>query len=193
MKNSIYYLIGVLIVLNACDSGEVTSGGAESLDNLPSYAEQIEFDHMPELVTASVMFGGNVEQQGEYLNDLRNGSWVTYYPNQLVKSISTYVNGTMHGTHLELDNSGSLTLKGYYVNGVEEGEFIYYSNGVVTEKRNYLAGEYAGKRSQYYDNGKIMEESHWLDGKMHGKATWYDQKGNVTLEYEYKQGVLLKE
>ncbi|WP_422359195.1 toxin-antitoxin system YwqK family antitoxin [Reichenbachiella sp.] len=194
MKNSIYILVlGVLIVLGACDSGVVTSGGAESLDNLPDYAERVEFDHMPGLVKATVKFGEKIEQQGEYFDGYRNGSWITYHPNELVKSISTYVSGTMHGTHLEMDDKGNLTLKAYYVNGIEEGEFIYYNNGVITEKRNYVAGEFQGKRSQYYDNGKIMEESNWYDGKMHGTAKWYDQDGNVTLEYEYSNGVLLKD
>ena len=45
---------------------------------------------------------------------------------------------------------------------------------------------------KYYDNGNIMEESLYENGKLNGVSKWYDQDGNITLEYEYKDGTLVK-
>jgi antitoxin component YwqK of YwqJK toxin-antitoxin module len=37
-----------------------------------------------------------------------------------------------------------------------------------------------------------MEESLYKNGLRDGVSKWYDQEGNLTIQYEYKNGELVK-
>jgi antitoxin component YwqK of YwqJK toxin-antitoxin module len=38
----------------------------------------------------------------------------------------------------------------------------------------------------------LQEESYYKDGKRHGLAKWFDKDGVPTIQYEYKDGELVK-
>ena len=37
-----------------------------------------------------------------------------------------------------------------------------------------------------------MEEGNYKNGTRDGLSRWYDQEGKMTIEYEYKNGALVK-
>ncbi len=49
---------------------------------------------------------GNKTAGGNYLNGKREGSWVEYHPNGVIKSIITYVDGVKEGIAVESITTG---------------------------------------------------------------------------------------
>ena len=192
MKKTLILVFGMAIAVQSCDMAkqEVTLP-ADS--DLPIYAEVEAYEYFPGLSHATLSLEENIDEEGDLLDGRKNGSWTVYHKNELVKSITTYVQGIQQGNYIELDDKGNLVKKVHYVNGIEDGETVLYTKGKIIERKQYEAGQLTGKKSKFYASGKIMEESTWEAGKMHGPAKWYDQEGNVTIEYEYNQGNLIKE
>ena len=165
----------------------------EQLADLPAGAKKEPYADNAALVKVTVERSAGIPlEQGTYLNGERHGTWTTYHNNELVKSITTYVNGLEEGAHVEIDDRGQLTLKAFYHSGALDGEYIAYNRTRVVERKFYTNGKLEGTVKKYYDNGNIMEESLYKGGKLNGISKWYDQQGNVTLQYEYKDGDLVK-
>jgi antitoxin component YwqK of YwqJK toxin-antitoxin module len=187
------YLITLLGLVMACDQTNNTIPSSGEFYGYPPNSEVLEYPDSPGLTKVTVMFADKIEMQGDYVNETRNGTWTEYHGNDLVKSITTYINGQQHGIRVEMDDRGNLVKKAFYHNGKFDGELAFYGNGRVTEKRFYVNGVLNGALSKYYSSGKIMEESTYQNGKINGKAKWYDQDGNVTIEYDYLDGQLVQE
>jgi antitoxin component YwqK of YwqJK toxin-antitoxin module len=56
----------------------------------------------------------------------------------------------------------------------------------------YVSGKLEGTVRIFYENSKLMEESLYKNGLRDGVSKWYDQEGNLTIQYEYKNGELVK-
>ena len=135
---------------------------------------------------------GNLSQAGIVKEGKRQGNWIEYYPNALVKSITPYVDGKMEGLRVEFSNNGQLEKSMEYHNGMLHGYYKELRYNTTREERYYENGKLEGTVRIYYDNGKIMEEGLYKNGTRDGISKWYDQEGNVTIEYEYKNGELIK-
>ena len=188
-KIILFTLIGLIF---SCNQTNSTLTSNAEFDEYPPNSEVMDYTDSPGLEKVTVMFADKIEMQGDYLNGKRNGTWTTYHANEVVKSITTFVNGQQHGIAVEMDDRGNLTKKAFYHNGQYNGDFAYYKSGKVTEKRLYVNGELNGELSKFYTSGKIMEQSIYKNGQIHGTAKWYDQDGNVTIEYKYENGVLVE-
>ena len=203
MKN--YVLIASLITMVACGSTDnsatqtasttptaTTTAAAKGVEGYPAGSEILDYSDSPGISKASLIVAGNVQQQGDYFNDQRNGSWTEYHGKGVVKSITTYVNGKKQGIAVELDDRGNLIGKSYYHNDSFDGESLLYNRGKIIGKENFQNGIKSGMTSKYYNDGKIQEESPYVNGQIHGTAKWYDQQGNVTLQYEYNNCEFVK-
>lgn len=135
---------------------------------------------------------GNLLQSGIVKEGKKQGNWIEYYPNALVKSITPYVDGKMEGLRVEFSNNGQLEKSMEYHNGLLNGDYKELRYSSTKEERYYENGKLEGTVKIYYDNGKIMEEGLYKNGTRDGLSKWYDQEGNVTIEYEYKNGELVK-
>lgn len=135
---------------------------------------------------------GNLSQSGIVKDGKKQGNWVEYYPNAIIKSITPYVDGKIEGLRVEFGNSGQLEKSMEYHNGLLNGDYKELRYSSVKEERYYENGKLEGTVKIYYDNGKIMEEGLYKNGTRDGVSKWYDQGGNVTIEYEYKNGELVK-
>ncbi|MCG8386668.1 MAG: toxin-antitoxin system YwqK family antitoxin [Cytophagales bacterium] len=177
----------------ACQQTGLNDTSAGSLAGLPAGAKKEPYPGNPALVKVTLEKSAGIPlEQGTYLNGKRQGTWTTYHNNELVKSITTYVNGVEEGAHIEIDDRGQLTLKAFYHDGALDGDYIAYNRTRVVERKFYNNGKLEGTVKKYYENGNIMEESLYKNGKLNGLSKWYDQQGNVTLQYEYKDGNLIK-
>ena len=66
----------------------------------------------------------------------------TVYPNGNRKSIGEYVNNVKHGTYQEFYESGSLWKDWYFVHGLEEGKSLwYFEDGTLSMEWNYVNGK----------------------------------------------------
>ncbi len=110
----------------------------------------------------------------------------------MVKSITSYVSGKKEGVLVEFNENGQLLRRCNYHNDLRDGEYKEYNYSTVKEERFYKNGKLEGTVKIFYADGKLMEEGLYKNGVRDGLSKWFDQQGNMTIEYEYKDGVLVK-
>ncbi len=135
---------------------------------------------------------GQPLEEGLLLHGKKEGTWVTYHPNNdklIPKSIQSYINGQPSGILIEYGNRGQLEKIAHYLNGQLHGRYATYDYGRLKEVRHYKHGQLDGLFSKYYPKtDKLQSTAEFKDGKQHGMYRYYDEEGNVTLEYEYQNG-----
>ena len=182
------YLIIAFIVLVGCSQTETATPVSTEL---PSEIVLLDYDEETGLRRGVLKSGDAVIEEGDVLQGQRHGTWLTYYPDGKIQTITSYLNGKKQGPEIQIDNSGYITTKSPYVQGNLNGEFKGYTRGRITDRRNYVDGKLHGLKQKYYPSGIIMEESTYVDGKIDGEARWYNQSGEVTIKYVYKMGELV--
>ena len=187
----IILIVSIMSSLVACDSGRnenILVDGSE-FPPIPASAIKEPYTEDGGMIKVTINNSqGNITSQGDYNNNLREGSWTEFHPNGFPSVITSYVDGMKQGLWMSLDNRGQLLERAYYYNDQLHGNYIKYNRTRVKEERYYLNGQLEGPLKKYYDNGNLMEESVYRGGKLNGMARWYDQEGNVTIEYEYVDG-----
>ncbi|MFN7603430.1 MAG: toxin-antitoxin system YwqK family antitoxin [Bacteroidota bacterium] len=175
----------------APQSKQATPGVGE--EGLPRGAIKEEFADTPGLVRITLVDQGGLKSaDGYYLNNKRHGAWTEYQTNGLVKSVTTYFEGKKEGLCMEMEN-GQMTKRFYYHNGLRHGDYKEFKSTSLKEERNYMNGKIEGTVRIYYDyNSKLMEEGNYKNGVRDGVSKWYDQDGKLSIEYEYKNGELVK-
>ncbi|MBS1554838.1 MAG: toxin-antitoxin system YwqK family antitoxin [Bacteroidetes bacterium] len=168
-----------------------TSGGGE--EGIPAGAIKEEFADTPGLVRVTLVDQGGLKSaDGYYLNNKRHGAWTEYQTNGLVKSVTTYFEGKKEGLCMEMEN-GQMAKRFYYHSGLRHGDYKEFKSTSLKEERNYVNGKIEGTVRIYYDyNSKLMEEGNYKNGVRDGVSKWYDQDGKLSIEYEYKNGELVK-
>jgi antitoxin component YwqK of YwqJK toxin-antitoxin module len=188
----------LLLILMACSTpatkpNDVLLQDTLKADGIPTSASREEFTDARGMIRASLSENdGSKSADGTFVNERKEGAWTEYYPNGLVKNITSYVNGEKEGIYMELSNTGQLTKRYYHHKGLRHGEYkeFYYSQ--LKEERTYRFGKIEGVVKIYYDNAKLMEESNYQNGIRDGISKWYDQDGNLSIQYEYRNGELIK-
>lgn len=69
---------------------------------------------------------GELQIEGEYLNDKRHGKWMAYYKDGTEWSENNYKDGEYHGPYKQWYPNGQLRVSGQYVEGKEVGEWLFY-------------------------------------------------------------------
>lgn len=107
-----------------------------------------------------------VVEEGNYVNNLKEGLWKKYWPNGKLKS--------------EIN----------YSFGKPEGEYsTYYENGQLEERANWINGKNVGKFNRFYDNGNPQQEFYFADnGKRNGIQKYYYDNGKMALEVSIVNG-----
>jgi antitoxin component YwqK of YwqJK toxin-antitoxin module len=131
--------------------------------------------------------------KGVYVNDNKEGVWVSYGANGNLIKIENFTKGLHDGITVEIDQRGYLLSETYYENDLPEGvakRYYYGSNpaSIIT----YHKGKKNGSYKVYYENsaGKLMEESNYVDDIKDGMSKWYTIKGDLIAEYKYKMNSL---
>jgi antitoxin component YwqK of YwqJK toxin-antitoxin module len=160
----------------------------------PGHAEVTPYDDGSGLVkVTSYATDGTILEQGDYLNNFREGVYTEFHVNGYVKTTCGYVRGKKQGQWVSMDDKGQLLERGTYHLDVLNGPYVIYNRSRIKETRNYVNGELNGQVEKFYPNGTIMERSNYTDGQLDGVARWYDQQGNLSIEYTYKNGELSQE
>jgi len=61
---------------------------------------------------------------GKYLNGLRVGKWLSFYPDGKVKEMANYAMGALHGLYQLYTNDGKVQISGSYVAGKKNGTWV---------------------------------------------------------------------
>lgn len=125
-------------------------------------------------------------EQGDLLNDKKEGLWKMYYETGTPRSIMEYHNGIVNGMVMTFDHSGFVMKEEHYLDGKLDGISINYHNGgKIKSYAYYTAGLLNGKKVANYDDGTRQEESNWSMGKKNGTTKWFYQGGKTLGEYNY--------
>lgn len=161
-----------------------------------------EFSEDGRLITL-VDYRNDVLINREYINrfnreNLKQGIWKEFYPDDNLKSEANYVNGKIHGLYKEYSGSGELIKAVKY----EYGELVQEANqdtaSHINSNLNALLKEKI--REEYHENGKIKymgvfndsvpvgeHKIYSSDGK-NIEAKVYDDYGNITSKGFYNVG-----
>ncbi|MEQ9425391.1 MAG: toxin-antitoxin system YwqK family antitoxin [Cyclobacteriaceae bacterium] len=190
MKKILLIIIGFSFY--ACNESSSDIDLVNAYADAPPGSQRIPYPEKEGLVKV-IQTGrdGEVLQEGDYLNGIREGYWTEYHPNGIVKTMSNFKNGKLHGAYISLDSRGNITEKFSFLEGLKTGTYHKYDRGKISVTMEYQNDLVHGNVQRFYPNGNIQEESNYASGILHGKARWYDQQGNVTIEYTYENGDLI--
>jgi len=123
---------------------------------------------------------GNVEEEGEIKDKIRNGKYTSYYLNGTKGSEIFYKNGEFDGILTRYYYNGKIKEEENYVNGQQNGYFKeYYENGKLKQEGYYNKGKLVGPRTEYYLNGKVRQKLYYSNGEAIGHAEYFDVKGKM--------------
>lgn len=118
----------------------------------------------------------NVEMIGKYLNGIKEGDFIYYYPDQTVRLSSSYVNNIRSGRWIEFYQNGQVHKEVEYDNGKEK--LIRYNNSNGESNLKNQSGRF--KMSYYYDSHFDVFSSRKLDPE--NKS--YVLSGNIKNGYK---------
>ena len=157
---------------------------------------------------------GQKLQDGEYVDDVRQGPWKLWHENGKPCKTENYLNGKLEGTWKTFSDRGLLEMVVSYQDGVRNGRWITYgSDGKTpTRQEEYKAGAIDGEWIYYFPDGKVFRIEHFKQGKrdgeliiryangkeqlvqhyqddqLHGKETRYLENGKVAKEIDWDRG-----
>jgi len=128
--------------------------------------------------------------KGCYINDKKDGAWITYSAKGMPNKVESFKGGLKNGVSISIDDNGYYKGEANYKNDVLNGsQRIYATGGRLLSDANYKNGILEGTKKTYYENNnKIQEESFYLNGERDGVSKWYDTDGKLIAEYNYKNG-----
>ena len=132
----------------------------------------------------------SVIEEGNYLNDKKNGLWKSYFTNGNLKSEITYEQGVAKGNANHYYKDGTLRESGnWQVDHWEGGYKYYYESGQLSYDWFYNEnGKRQGEQRYFHANGKKMYEGNWQDGKTEGVLKVYNESGLLVQEKVYNNG-----
>ncbi|MDX1684969.1 MAG: toxin-antitoxin system YwqK family antitoxin [Saprospiraceae bacterium] len=80
--------------------------------------------------------GGQVNVEGEYVDNVMTGKWKSYYPDGQIKEVVTFEDNEENGPFVEFYPNGNVKAEGEYLDGDNEhGELMLYDiNGILIKK-----------------------------------------------------------
>jgi uncharacterized protein len=131
--------------------------------------------------------------KGIYLNDQKDGNWISYGANGNLMKIEAFSKGLHEGIFVEIDQRGYLVSEMYYENNLLEGTAKKYFYGTnPASVIDYKHGKINGKKKVYYENnaGKLTEESEYVNDVKDGPSNFFAVNGDPIAEFMYKNGLL---
>lgn len=128
--------------------------------------------------------------KGKYLNNKKDGIWVSYNYKGTVIQIESFKNDKKDGITINIDENGYYKGEENYRNDLLNGASRTYAvGGKLLSEIYYKNGVLNGPKKVYYDNKDIIqEEANYLNGQRDGISKWYDTDGKLIAEYSYKNG-----
>lgn len=129
-------------------------------------------------------------EEGNYLNNEKEGLWKRFWPGGSVRSEIFYTNGKPQGLYKLFYANGKLEESGRWDDGKLTDRYQrYHSNGIVKEDFKYDAeGNRHGTQQYYHENGTLALEVNMQQGAEHGVQRRFDNQGQLMEERNFDQG-----
>lgn len=137
---------------------------------------------------------GQISSEGNIINGLPEGYWITYYPNGLIKSEGNRVNNLLDSTWIFYGKEGNINSKINFRKGKKSGFKITYSDSCfILLEENFENDLKQGISTGYYDKeGKCKKiEINYIDNIENGRAFEYGYDGRLISLIKYKKGVMM--
>ncbi len=156
---------------------------------------------------------GVLVYEGQFVNDVPQGTFKYYFPNGKLKSVSEFVTGVSKVKVTIYHENGNVASKGVFVNQQKDGQWQYFSEkNVLLSEENYKLGkkdglfvtysldgnklkeeQYAndqlnGESKAYYEKEELFTVSHYINGKLNGEWVTYYPGGEVSQKGTYYNG-----
>lgn len=173
MKIPHHKLLFTIVLFCAFFSGILTlqSGPTDSINKVDSLGlRQGYWKINNQMVHLEGYSDEQIVEEGSYVDNLKEGLWISYYPDGTKKSEITY--------------------KFDYPFGKVK---YYYPNGNLQEEGTWLKTKWDGPYKYYYENGKLCYEWNYVKGQREGIQTYYEENGTIKHSGIWKNGVEEKE
>jgi antitoxin component YwqK of YwqJK toxin-antitoxin module len=119
---------------------------------------------------------------------MRQGPWIEYFDDGILKAEGKYKNGKRTGYWKYYYHSGPLEEEGAYDNlGRADGDWKwYYESKSLLKEESFTAGKEDGLMTQYSEEGAIIAKGEFVEGYEQGK--WFYSYGDHREEGTYQNG-----
>ena len=125
---------------------------------------------------------GNIK--GQIQNGKKEGTWIRYYSNGQLFSVSNFKKGKKNGAWITYNNEGRLIEKGQYKNDLEEGPWIrLFDNGTINYKGKFKNGKKSGSWIAYHYNGQLKYQGNYKNGTKEGYWEYFSSSGFLYEDY----------
>ena len=134
----------------------------------------------------NVPFSGEINGniKGQIQDGKKEGTWVRYYSNGQLFSVSNYKTGRKNGAWITYNNEGHLIEKGQYKNDLEEGHWIrLFENGEISYKGMFKNGKKSGSWVAFYYNGQLKYQGNYKNGTKDGYWEYFSPSGYLYEDY----------
>lgn len=134
---------------------------------------------------------GIVSSEGTMVNGKPDGYWKTYYPDGGLKSEGNRLQFKLDSTWLFYRDDSTLERRITYREDIKQGkETRYNAKGKPEEEWNNSNGIKTGKSVYYYDTGELWKVIAFVNNKEEGKGIEYDKDGRIISHYVFKNGFI---
>jgi len=133
---------------------------------------------------------GCEKQRGAFVDDQRDGHWLTWYETSAPNFDREWVLGKLHGVSREWYPSGRLKVDSVWKDGVQDGPWrVFWASGQPSQLGLYVSGARSGAWKEWAANGQVTVEGAYVDGREDGPWLRIDEFGQRTEEM-YALGLL---
>lgn len=136
-----------------------------------------------------------------------------FYPNGILKGLSYYKNGRLHGPSRFYSQEGRIIAESWFINDLRTGrthqyffdgslsslqifnegqregrQLFYYPDHTLKSELNYSKGLLNGVVKLYHRNGALNRELHYQNGKLHGRERMWNSRKSLILECFFQEG-----
>ncbi|MFT5184900.1 MAG: antitoxin component YwqK of YwqJK toxin-antitoxin module [Flavobacteriales bacterium] len=133
-------------------------------------------------------------EEGEYLNNKKEGLWTRFWPNGNLKSEIHYDRNRPSGAYSVYYNTGQMEERGLWDKNKNIGEFKrWHSNGNLQQEFYFSdSGKRNGIQKYFHENGIVELEVNIVNGKESGVMKRFLEDGTLKEEKVLQDGVLLE-
>lgn len=126
----------------------------------------------------SYYINGNIESEGQFINNETVGKWKFYYETGKQKMVGVVKRNSSDGFWEYFYESGIKSMEGEISNQKRRGEWkIYYESGRLKEKGSFVNNKREGPWQEFFEDGQVKGEVDYTYNK--GRYTEYYPTGEI--------------
>ena len=131
---------------------------------------------------------GTLKYEGTFLNNKPVGDWKRYHESGKVKALMSYRPGSEKVFASLFDDEGKLYAKGVFEGTLRDSTWNFYSGVQLVQTENYNHGKKEGMATGFNEEGKVIWEKIWKNDLLDGLVKEYYPNGMKRSEITYLKG-----